>query len=952
MATTPAKITNVELIRMFQEKAAAAQKARASKPQGSDVQFSQNNEFAKPLSEVNLALKGDSATQDRLKSYLEKIKTQNTTANTVMNSVAIPMAKKPSTQLFKISQAVENPVPTIHVGTTTQSNIQFFNEQVKSVKSITGNPAHAKQVLLANSIKKIKEALKQKEEEEKRALQGNTQEERHVSKPIVESRKPIKKQERKEEFILSDYPERIEKMKILPINEHFPEILEKHNAGKLKNETSAIYLQAPTGTGKTVGFPPMLATDPNTKGQVFVASPNVMPARACFKYINKFYPKGFVGYACDGERNYDSNTKLIYVTKGYLVQYLLGSILKPQDFQNIDTIMVDEAHDETIDSTLILWLVRFLKLTQQINLIIASATSEAKNFKKMFPDMESVIVQPPSFKVKTFFHTRNYQVRSRFDLLKDMVEILSQNHEKQCNGYSKGDVLVVVPGQNDIESIINSLNKMEKFKHCVILAAYSSQGSEENEKILMPCPDDKSYKIIVGTAIVQQSLTIDGVTFCLDSGFEKQKSVDDDGVGKLEEVTSSKSTCLQRRGRVGRTQEGTYYVMMTQEQYDNLDPLPVPEIERMPLYMQCLQLIGAGLDPYEIMYNVDHFNIDLWMKRLINTILTVPKKKQLKEGKTIYEVTEEGRFVQSIPMCGIDGARLVYHSIKSARVNNLNESSKNKFISTSIIFAIFLGVQDYLFWLPSTKIGSKENALKEITRIKEELHKRFKKEDCFSTAYEIFGTMLNECTKNFNKRTRLQWCKMNAINGKTLEDLFSGFVKTFERVSPNINLIFEISDNGIPERDLFEKIFETIFSDKVYNVKNGRYLLQKDEHALEENMCSKPTCSVDFARKMFETEPPFVIVAMTRRESERGKQSERIQLASKVFNLHAESTKIKESIKLKKEEEKREKKLSNETRKIKEGMRMMDDSDFGSFINEIMEEEMEFKTVSDSDSDY
>jgi hypothetical protein len=656
-------------------------------------------------------------------------------------------------------------------------------------------------------------------------------------------------------------------MKKMPIDEHIGDILAKHNAGKHDDgKENALYIQSPTGTGKSIRVPMALVDDPNTKGQVFVAMPNVMPAKSSCEFVGEFCPEGYVGYDCGGKKEYTKDTKLVYVTKGYLVQYLLSHFRNRTLPTNLDTIMLDEAHDETLDSMMILWLVMLLKTKMKINLVIASATSEASHFVEMFPKMESVIVQPASHEVTMQFHHKNFSVdRDRKELLQTMVHVLKNNHRKQKK--QQGDVLIIMPGQNDINSLKEMLDKDRTF-NCLVLPAFSSQGSEENEKILVPCPDEYDYKIIIGTSIVQQSLTIEGITFCLDSGIEKEKHVDSNGVSSLDEVTCSKSTVFQRKGRVGRTQPGNYYFMGTEELFDSLQPLPIPEVHRTPLYMQILQLVGAHLNPVEVMFGITSYQIERDIQHMINENLLISTDDDK------LEVTEQGEFVQNFPVCGIEGGKLMFHALKTADEHKLNKIDKDIFITTSVFFAVYIEIQGLIFWLPDgNRIPDKIKLAEEIDVIKKTVHSKFKRFDCFSTAFNVFSNMMDDCTganSLQNKHVRYEWYSTNAIYSKTLEDLRSGFIKTFDRIKKLVDVSPNWTCYEVQHRVLFEKIFETVFPRKIFSHANSSKFHYTNSEDNDYKVDNRVIGTI--------TRQPIIIAMSTRRVKD-------LELISKMFLL-------------------------------------------------------------------
>lgn len=764
-----------------------------------------------------------------------------------------------------------------------------FQKPLPSVKPIGGclKEAQAELLFRFNQQKQ----MKMMEEDEKEEI-------------AVRSKFPHKKPHQESAQVLPKTHE-VKLIKKMPIDPHLPEILEKYKSAK-QNTESAVYIQSPTATGKTIRVPVEIARDPETTGQIFVAVSNVIAVRSCYEYVKHFFPEGHVGYACEGTREYTNDAKLIYVTKGYLIQYIIGAYKRKQPLKNMGTIMLDEAHDETIDSTMILNLVKYLRKEQQVNLIIASATSEISNFKKMFPQIESVIITPKSFEIEVRFHDTNFSIGQKYELINSMLLVLEKNHEEQKT--RGGAVLVNLPGHNDLEHLKFLVTKSAKLKNCAVLLACSSQGSEENEKILGVCPEGKDYKIIIGTSITDNSLIIPDLTFGLNSNLEKIKSIDEKGVERLDEDMASKSTFFQRRGRFGREKPGVYYVMCTEETFNNfMDPLPQPEIERMHIHMPVLQLICAGLDPFDVLVNVPRIKINDSFNYLMKNNLIV--QKETSSFRAMYRGSDEGEFVQSVLTVGIEGGRLIYHAMKLAESKHQNSEQRNQFICTAIFFAVFMSIRDTLFWQPSASSPSEE-----ITSCKKK-HELFKREDCFSTAFYIFASMVIglgcddecptnkqtlHCEKHFNKKTRSEWCTEHSINKKTIEDICTGFMKTFERVkdydlalsgNAENTLEINISHSGINYHFLFEEIFMDIFGDRIIQIdKCNRNVFRnlKEEYNLDET------------QTLGNAVQSVVVHMSTRRVGTREKM-----LASKFLNLVRRSKELNDGREREKEEYRR-----------------------------------------------
>ncbi|VDN59100.1 unnamed protein product [Dracunculus medinensis] len=164
-----------------------------------------------------------------------------------------------------------------------------------------------------------------------------------------------------------------------------------------------------------------------------------------------------------------------------------------------------------------------------------------------------------------------------------------------------GDVLVFLTGQEEIETLMESLLERTKYlgkkiKELIVLPIYSNLPSDLQAKIFEPTPPN-ARKVVLATNIAETSVTIDGICYVIDPGFTKQNSFDArGGVEHLQVVTISKAAANQRAGRAGRTGPGKCFRLYTSWAYKNeLDDQPIPEIQRTNLANVVLMLKSLGI---------------------------------------------------------------------------------------------------------------------------------------------------------------------------------------------------------------------------------------------------------------------------------------------------------------------------------------------------------------------
>ncbi|CAH1403730.1 unnamed protein product [Nezara viridula] len=173
--------------------------------------------------------------------------------------------------------------------------------------------------------------------------------------------------------------------------------------------------------------------------------------------------------------------------------------------------------------------------------------------------------------------------------MKLLMVLISQIHVENIN---KGSILVFLPGYEDImtlkELLISEERRMSQKTKVLILMLHSNMQTSEQKLVFKPTPIN-TRKIILSTNIAETSITIDDISYVIDTGKMKEKSYNAlTGVSQLCTVWVSKSCAIQRKGRAGRTGPGICYRLYSSLRYEALQQHATPEILRVPLQELCL----------------------------------------------------------------------------------------------------------------------------------------------------------------------------------------------------------------------------------------------------------------------------------------------------------------------------------------------------------------------------
>ncbi|AFR92854.2 ATP-dependent RNA helicase prh1 [Cryptococcus neoformans C23] len=454
------------------------------------------------------------------------------------------------------------------------------------------------------------------------------------------------------------------KRKELPFYQGRRMILEEIMA----NDTTIILGE--TGCGKSTQLPQLLRTHPVSVNyfspsssnrfrgpSIAITQPRRLPAIALANRVSQEMGcqiGGEVGYSVRFEDVTSRETRVRYLTEGVLMRELAGSDPKISSTKkeangtangggesdsdlsegqglnlllDYDVVVIDEAHERTLNTD---FLCGALKRVQRIRKDIVRRQTEEESQskpkitgKKKVKELKLVIMSATldPTKFKTFFGTgrdallvkgRMYEVATQHVLepVDDFIEAAArQVMTVHCSPDSPGDVLVFMPGSEEIENCVELLKRVSKqlapgSSTLQVLPLYAALPPTAQSKIFIPTPPN-TRRVIVATNIAETSMTIPGVAFVIDSGFKKEKEYVFRNAGALEHLRKkgiSKASAWQRTGRAGRERAGHCYRLFTQDFFNKMPEFDAPEIQRCNLSSAVLQLIAMGQNPFEFEY--------------------------------------------------------------------------------------------------------------------------------------------------------------------------------------------------------------------------------------------------------------------------------------------------------------------------------------------------------------
>ncbi|ORY64402.1 P-loop containing nucleoside triphosphate hydrolase protein [Pseudomassariella vexata] len=317
-----------------------------------------------------------------------------------------------------------------------------------------------------------------------------------------------------------------------------------------------------------------------------------------------------VGYSIRFEDVTSAATRIKFLTDGLLIREALVDPL----LSRYSIIMVDEAHERSISTDILLGLLKkIMKRRPELRVIISSATLQAEDFLKFFSPQSDDQPSDQNGKGQTgsiiSLEGRTYPIDVLYleipteDYVEKAVSTVFEIHTKEGDG----DILVFLTGREEIDNAIQAISERIDQLHpraqsILALPLYAGLSTEQQMYVFEEAPEN-TRKVILSTNIAEASVTIDGIVYVVDSGFVKLRAFDPrTGIESLTATPVSKAAASQRAGRAGRTRPGKCFRLYTEDNFQALPDANVPEIQRTNLAPFVLQLKALGID------NVVRFN--------------------------------------------------------------------------------------------------------------------------------------------------------------------------------------------------------------------------------------------------------------------------------------------------------------------------------------------------------
>ena len=365
----------------------------------------------------------------------------------------------------------------------------------------------------------------------------------------------------------------------LPVSQRRDEIAEAIR------DHQVVIIAGETGSGKTTQIPKIcLDLGRGVTGQIGHTQPRRLAARTVAERIAEELgsPLGeTVGYKVRFTDRSADDTLVKLMTDGIL----LTELGRDKQLSRYDTLIIDEAHERSLNIDFILgYLRQLLPRRPDLKVIITSATIDPERFANAFGGAPVVEVSG-----------RTYPVEVRYRPLPeegDQAQAIGDAIDELAKA-GPGDILVFLSGEREIRDTADALAGRDRLE---VLPLYSRLSAADQHKVFQRRAPAAACRVVLATNVAETSLTVPGIKYVIDPGTARiSRYSHRTKVQRLPIEPISQASANQRKGRCGRTADGICIRLYSEEDFESRPEFTEPEILRTNLASVILQMAAIGL---------------------------------------------------------------------------------------------------------------------------------------------------------------------------------------------------------------------------------------------------------------------------------------------------------------------------------------------------------------------
>ena len=493
-----------------------------------------------------------------------------------------------------------------------------------------------------------------------------------------------------------------------------------------------------TGSGKTTQLPKIcLELGRGVDGVIGHTQPRRLAARTVADRIAdelKVPLGGAVGYTVRFTDRIGDGTRVRLMTDGIL----LAEIQRDRDLRRYDTLIIDEAHERSLNVDFILgYLKALLPRRPDLKVVITSATIDPQRFSEHFDGAPVVEVSGRTYPVEVRYRPVTDPDDDSVDDDRDQVTAILDAVDELLTESSTGDVLVFLSGEREIRDTADALRAhMTRNREPVeILPLYARLSAAEQHRVFAP---HSGRRVVLATNVAETSLTVPGIKYVVDPGTARISRYSHRlKVQRLPIEPVSQASANQRKGRCGRTSDGICIRLYSEDDFLARPEFTDPEILRTNLASVILAMTALGLGD---------------MRRF--PFVEPPDHRQVKDGVALLEelgaldpaprdpserLTAVGRTLAQLPVDPRLGRMVI-------------EADRNGCVPDVLVIAAALSIQD-----PRERPVDKQQAA-------DTMHRRFADDRSDFLAYRNLWVHLQEQQKALSGNAFRRMCKAEFLH--------------------------------------------------------------------------------------------------------------------------------------------------------------------------------------------
>jgi len=410
-----------------------------------------------------------------------------------------------------------------------------------------------------------------------------------------------------------------------------------------------IIVAGETGSGKTTQIPKFcLAAGRGIDGMIGCTQPRRIAATTVARRVAAELgePLGqSVGYKIRFQEKTATDGYIKIMTDGVLLAEAQGDPW----LHSYDTLIVDEAHERSLNIDFLLGILKNLRRKRRdLKLIITSATIDTQKFSRAFDNAPVIEVSGRMYPVDVHYLTPDKTVDPAEQ---SHIELAALAVDRIVRDNPSGDILVFMPTEQGIRETAE-LIEGRAYKGVVVMPLFARLTAAQQARVFAPAP---GRKIIIATNIAETSITIPGIRYVVDTGLARiSRYMPRSRTTALPVSPISKSSADQRMGRCGRVENGICFRLYTEEEYASRPLYTSPEILRANLAEVILRMISLKLGNVESFPFIDppaERNIKDGIDLLLELGAIVPTGKQNKrKHASRFRLTNTGRMMARLPI--------------------------------------------------------------------------------------------------------------------------------------------------------------------------------------------------------------------------------------------------------------------------------------------------------------